>query len=164
METELHIVLYQPEIPQNTGNIVRTCAALGAVLHLVEPLGFRLEDRYLKRAGLDYWPLVDLRRHRSLEDFFAAHGEGEFFFVTKKAALSCADGDYPPRSFFIFGPETRGLPDELLAAHRDRCVRIPMRRGARSLNLSNAVAILAYDFLRRRGFPGLEKSAPADGS
>ncbi len=160
METELHIVLHEPEIPQNTGNIVRTCAALGAVLDLVEPLGFRLEDRYLKRAGLDYWPLVDLRRHRSLDAFFAAYPDGEFFYVSKKAARSCADTDFPARAFFLFGKETLGLPESLLAAHPERCIRIPMRAEARSLNLSNAAAIIAYEFLRRRGFPGLEKSAP----
>lgn len=181
MKPELHIVLYQPEIPQNTGNIVRTCAAFGAILHLVEPLGFRLEDRYLKRAGLDYWPQVDLRRHGSLEDFFAstaaggealpgagagtdagtdAGGAEACFYITKKASRSLTEVEFPPRSFFLFGPETRGLPDDLLTSHPDRCLRIPMREGARSLNLSNAVAILAFEFFRRRGFPGLAQAFP----
>ena len=158
METELHIVLHEPEIPQNTGNIVRTCAAVGAVLHLIEPLGFKLEDRYLKRAGLDYWPLLEMRRHPNLEAFFADYPDGEFFYVTKKAGRTYADADFPARAFFLFGKETLGLPESLLAAHPERCVRIPMRREARSLNLSNAAAIIALEFFRRRGFPGLETS------
>lgn len=158
MKTELHIVLHEPEIPQNTGNIARTCAALGAVLHLIEPLGFLLEDRYLKRAGLDYWPLVELRRYPDIEAFFAANAGGEFFYVTKKAERTYADVKFPPRAYFLFGKETLGLPEGLLAAHPGRCVRIPMRREARSLNLSNAAAIIGYEFHRRYGFPGLETS------
>jgi tRNA (cytidine/uridine-2'-O-)-methyltransferase len=151
----LHIVLYEPEIPPNTGNIARTCAALGACLHLIEPLGFLLEDRYLKRAGLDYWPLVTMLTHRNLDAFFRAYPGGEFFYVSTKGEKLYTQAEFPAESFFLFGKETQGLPVELLAANPERCIRIPMRREARSLNLSNAVAILAYEFARRRGFEGL---------
>ena len=158
MNPELHIVLHEPEIPQNTGNIVRTCAALGAVLHLVEPLGFSLEDRYLKRAGLDYWPLLEMHRHPGLEAFFKIHPRESCFFVSKKAERTYTDVEFLSRGIFIFGKETLGLPEDLLAANPDRCIRIPMRREARSLNLSNAAAVVAYEFFRRFDFPGLEKS------
>jgi tRNA (cytidine/uridine-2'-O-)-methyltransferase len=158
MNPELHIVLHEPEIPQNTGNIVRTCAALGAVLHLIEPLGFSLEDRYLKRAGLDYWPLLELQRHPGLEAFFELHPRESCFFVSKKADQTYADVEFPARAVFLFGKESLGLPESLLSAYPGRCIRIPMRREARSLNLSNAAAVIAYEYYRRLGFPGLEKS------
>ena len=151
----LHIVLVEPEIPQNTGNIARTCAATGAVLHLVEPLGFSLEDRYLKRAGLDYWDMLTTRRYPSLDHFMEEHGDGPLFYVTTKARQVYSDAAYPPESYLLFGKETAGLPEDLLKAHPERCIRIPMIEGARSLNLSNAVAIVAYECLRRQGFAGL---------
>jgi tRNA (cytidine/uridine-2'-O-)-methyltransferase len=147
----LHIVLFQPEIPQNTGNIARTCAALGARLHLVEPLGFKLEDRYLRRAGLDYWPLVDMDTHKSLEDFPAAR----MFFLTGRRGRLYTEAEFPEDVFFVFGRESTGLPGELLEAVPERCLRIPMREGVRSLNLSNSVAILAYEYARRQGFRGI---------
>jgi tRNA (cytidine/uridine-2'-O-)-methyltransferase len=151
----LHIVLYEPEIPPNTGNIARTCAALGAWLHLIEPLGFLLEDRYLKRAGLDYWPLVTMLRYPNPEAFFGAYPGAEFFYVSAKAEKLYTQAEFPEEAFFLFGKETLGLPRELLAANPERCIRIPTRKEARSLNLSNAVAIIAYEFARRRGFEGL---------
>jgi tRNA (cytidine/uridine-2'-O-)-methyltransferase len=153
----LHIVLLEPEIPQNTGNISRTCAALGARLHLIEPLGFRLEDRYLKRAGLDYWRLVDMEVHRNLEAFYhareAAGGQPvEIFYVSSRAQRPYTQAEFPDEVFFMFGKESEGLPFELLSANPDYCLRIPMRGGLRSLNLSNSVAIISYEHARRRGF------------
>ena len=151
----LNIVLVEPEIPQNTGNISRTCAVTGAILHLVKPLGFSVEDRYLKRAGLDYWHLLDIRYHESLDDFFKAYPMGDFFFCTTKARHSYTEVSYTENSFLFFGKETAGLPESLLAAHYDRSLRIPMRAGARSLNLSNSVAIVLYEALRQAGFPDM---------
>ena len=152
----LHIVLVEPEIPQNTGNIARTCAATGAALHLIEPLGFSLEDRYLKRAGLDYWDLLTVYRHRSFDQFMEEYGGRSLFYVSTKARQVYSDVAYPPDSFLLFGKETAGLPEDLLRARPDRCVRIPMIGEARSLNLSNAVAILAYECLRQQGFAGMQ--------
>ena len=154
----MHIVLVNPEIPQNTGNIARTCAATGAKLHLIEPLGFELSDRYLKRAGLDYWHMMTYEVHPCWEAFLAANPGARLHFATTKAprdycAARYADGDY-----LVFGRETKGLDEALLAEHYDRCVRIPMRSDARSLNLSNSVAILLYEALRQQGFPGLSGS------
>ena len=151
----LNVVLVEPEIPQNTGNIARTCAATGARLHLIEPLGFSLDDRYLKRAGLDYWNLVDLRVYESLTAFFSQHRAGAFFFATTKAVRRHTDACYPENAFLVFGKETKGLPAPLLAAFPDALVRIPMRADARSLNLSSSVAVLLYEALRQTGFPGL---------
>jgi tRNA (cytidine/uridine-2'-O-)-methyltransferase len=151
----LHIVLLEPEIPQNTGNISRTCAALGARLHLIEPLGFSLEDRYLRRSGLDYWPLVDMRVHQNLEDFYAslsAPPPEAFFYLSARAEKIYTEAEFPEEVFFVFGRESVGLPPELLAANPGRLLRIPMREGVRSLNLSNSVAIIAYEYARRRGF------------
>ena len=155
---ELHIVLHEPEIPQNTGNIARTCAATGAVLHLIEPLGFSLEDRYLRRAGLDYWHLLEVRTHGNLEAFFAENPGAEVFYVTTKGRFAYCEAPLPETAFFLFGKESKGLPESLLAANPGRCVRIPMREEARSLNLSNSVAVVTYDYLRRFGFPGLERA------
>ena len=152
----MHIVLLEPEIPQNTGNIARTCAATGTRLHLIEPLGFRLEDRYLKRAGLDYWPMVNLQVHASLEDFFAAWPQAVCHYATTKAPRDYAQATYTPDCFLVFGRESRGLPENLLARVWPHCVRIPMLPGARSLNLSNAVAVMTYEALRQQGFPGLQ--------
>jgi len=151
----LHIVLVEPEIPQNTGNIARTCAATGAVLHLIEPLGFSLDDKSLKRAGLDYWHLLEVHRYPGLDRFFEQNPRGPFLYLTTKAPRSHAEAEYPDGVFLLFGKETRGLPEDLLKAHPERCIRIPMMAGARSLNLSNAVAVCAYEALRQQGFPEL---------
>ena len=151
----LHIVLVEPEIPQNTGNIARTCAATGAVLHLVEPLGFSLGEKHVRRAGLDYWNQVQIEVHAGLEAFLPLLEGKEFVLVSKKARQSYADFSYKPDSFLVFGKETMGLPEDLLDAYPARCIRIPMLDSARSLNLSNAVAIVAYEALRQQGFQGL---------
>jgi tRNA (cytidine/uridine-2'-O-)-methyltransferase len=148
----LHIVLVEPEIPQNTGNIVRTCAALGARLHLVEPFGFKLENRYLKRAGLDYWPRVDMVTHKNLKEFFDACPGAQFFYLTSRGGRLYTKVKFPVEVFFVFGKESAGLPPELLEANADRCLRIPMREGIRSLNLSNSVAVIAYEYVRRKNF------------
>ena len=151
----LNIVLVNPEIPQNTGNIARTCAATGAVLHLIEPLGFQLADKYLKRAGLDYWHLMTYHVWPSLEAFLQAHPDARMHFASTKAPQSYHQAQYQDGDFLVFGCETRGLPENLLSRVYDRCVRIPMRQEARSLNLSNSVAIVLYEALRQTGFPGL---------
>ena len=151
----LHIVLVNPEIPQNTGNIARTCAATGVMLHLIEPLGFELSDRYLKRAGLDYWRLMTLQVHGSWEVFLRAWPDASLRFATTKAPRSYSEVSYGPDDFLVFGRETKGLDEALLAANYDRCVRIPMREEARSLNLANSVAVLLYEALRQLDFPGL---------
>lgn len=153
----IHVVLYQPEIPANTGNIARTCAATGVVLHLIRPLGFSTDDKMLKRAGLDYWQHVKVIYHNSLEDFFAA-SEGKYFFLSKfsNKAYTAFDYDDPDENYyFIFGRETSGLPKDLMEANKERCLRIPMNDNVRSLNLSNAAAILVYEALRQQGFPSL---------
>ncbi len=154
----LHVVLHQPEIPQNTGSIARTCAVIGAKLHLIKPLGFSTEDRYLKRAGLDYWHLVDVIYHDSLEELFNLYPDGSFSFLTKRAAQSYDKIHFNGDIFLIFGNETKGLPKSLLSQNKDRCFRIPMVREARSLNLSNAVAIVVYEVLRQHEFLGLKIS------
>lgn len=157
----INIVLVEPEIPQNTGNIARTCAATGARLHLVEPLGFSLEDKYLKRAGLDYWSLLDLRRYENLAHFLAENPSADKYFVTTKAKKSYAEVVYSEDCYLVFGKETAGLPKELIEEHEDRCIRIPMLASARSLNLSNSVAIVVYEALRQNGFPGLKIHGPS---
>lgn len=151
----LHIVLLQPEIPQNTGNIARTCACIGASLHLVEPMGFRLTEHNIKRSGLDYWDKLDIVRYATTEEFLTSHADDELFFFSGKGSISYADVSYPQDAYLVFGRESRGIDDDVLAAHEDRCVRIPMRSGLRSLNLSNSVAIAAYEALRQQGFPEL---------
>lgn len=153
----LNIVLVEPEIPQNTGNIARTCAATGAVLHLVEPLGFKIDDRQLKRAGLDYWHLLDIRYYKSLADFWEKNPSGQFFYSTTKAQHSYADVKYDKDAYILFGKETKGLPEEVLIKNPERCVRIPMREGARSLNLSNSVAIVVFEALRQGNFADLQE-------
>ena len=147
-----HIVLVEPEIPQNTGNIARTCAATGSQLHLVRPLGFEISDKQLKRAGLDYWNLVKVTVHEKLEEVFAQYPEARFFFFTTKARRTYAEVEYREGDFLVFGKETRGLPEELLVAHPDSCVRIPMISESRSLNLSNSAAIAVYEALRQNDF------------
>lgn len=152
---ELNIVLVEPEIPQNTGNIARTCAATGARLHLVRPMGFEVDDRRLKRAGLDYWYLLDITYYDNLEDFFKKNPDGEFFYFSTKAQKRYSDVAYPDKAYLVFGKETRGLPEWLLMENRDTTVRIPMLSEARSLNLSNSVAIAVYETLRQWDFPEL---------
>ena len=151
-----HIVLIEPQIPQNTGNIARTCAATGAVLHLVEPMGFKIDDKKLKRAGLDYWHLLDIRYYASLADFFEKNS-GPFYFFTTKAPLNYAQVDYAPGAYLVFGREDAGLPEDLLYKNKAHCVRIPMIEDARSLNLSNSVAIAVYECLRQGNFENLCK-------
>ncbi|MBQ5968499.1 MAG: tRNA (uridine(34)/cytosine(34)/5-carboxymethylaminomethyluridine(34)-2'-O)-methyltransferase TrmL [Clostridia bacterium] len=152
----LNIVLVEPQIPQNTGNVARTCAATGAKLHLVEPMGFRVDDKKLKRAGLDYWHLLDITYYDSLADFFEKNPTGQFFFFTTKGRQKHSDVRYPGGAFLVFGREDAGLPEELLKAHPDRCVRLPMRAEARSLNLSNTVAVGVFEVLRQWDYPLLE--------
>ena len=151
----LNIVLVEPEIPQNTGNIARTCAATGARLHLVGPMGFKIDDKKLKRAGLDYWNLLDITHYDNLEDFLAKNS-GDFYFFTTKARHVYSDVSYPDGCYIFFGKETKGLPEELLLQYPDTCVRVPMVQNARSLNLSNTVAIAAYEILRQWDFPALQ--------
>lgn len=153
----LNIVLIEPEIPQNTGNIARTCAATGCRLHLVEPMGFKITDKQVKRAGLDYWDKLDISYYRSTEEFFAKNQGGTFFYYTTKAENAHSDISYPDGAFLVFGKETAGLPEELLKANHDFCVRIPMRGIIRSLNLSNAVAIGVYEVLRQWNYPELNQ-------
>ena len=151
----LNIVLVEPEIPQNTGNIARTCACVGARLHLVEPMGFRATERNLRRAGCDYWDEVEVVRWACAAEFFEAHGGDELHLFTGRASRSYADVSYGSDAFLVFGRESRGLDEDVLARFADRCVRIPMREGLRSLNLSNAVAIGAFEALRQQGWPHL---------
>jgi tRNA (cytidine/uridine-2'-O-)-methyltransferase len=153
----LHIVLVEPEIPQNTGNIIRTCAATGSRLHLIRPLGFSLEDRYLKRAGLDYWPLAEMQIWDSLADLQEVFAQSRCWYATTHGKKRYTDADYRDGDMLVFGKETKGLPKELIAENLDRCIRIPMSRDvrARSLNLANAAAIVVYEALRQMGFPEL---------
>jgi tRNA (cytidine/uridine-2'-O-)-methyltransferase len=153
----INIVLHEPEIPQNTGNIARTCAATGAALHLIKPLGFTIDDKKLKRAGLDYWDKLDITYYENLEDFFEKNPDAAVYFFTTKAPRNYAEVSYPERVFLMFGKETAGLPEALLAAHPDTAVRIPMLPNLRSLNLSNSAAIAVYEVLRQRDFSGLSQ-------
>lgn len=153
----IHIVLFEPEIPQNTGNIARTCAATGSKLHLIEPLGFSLNDKYMKRAGLDYWDLLKKEIHGSLEEFLDKYSMENLFFLTTKADRFYTDISYPDESFFIFGKETAGLPELIHEKYVDKRFKIPMidNPHARSLNLSNSVNIVLYEALRQNGFPNM---------
>ena len=152
----LNIVLVEPEIPQNTGNIARTCAATGARLHIIEPMVFKIDDKKLKRAGLDYWHLLDITYYKNIEDFYAKNN-GEYFYFSTKAQHIYSDIKYPENTYLFFGKETKGLPEELLVANPERCVRMPMINSshARSLNLSNCVCVGAFEVLRQWGFPEL---------
>ena len=152
----LNIVLVQPEIPANTGNIARTCAATGCVLHLVKPLGFDISDKAVKRAGLDYWHLVDVRVYEDLEDFFQKTGAEDLWLLSTKAPRAYTQAEFRDGCWLFFGKETKGLPESFLAEHYSECVRIPMRSDARSLNLSNAVAITVFEALRQLSFPNLQ--------
>lgn len=150
-----HIVLVEPEIPANTGNIARTCAATGTHLHLVRPLGFRTDDRTLKRAGLDYWFAVNIRYYDSFQEVLDAHVGSRFYYASTKSANKYTDFTYQEGDFFVFGKETKGLPEELLQANPDTCLRLPMTTDVRSLNLGNSAAIVVYEALRQTGFLGL---------
>ena len=149
---KLHIVLYQPEIPQNTGNISRTCAVTGAALHIIRPTGFEISDKTLKRAGLDYWDKLSVTYYESLADFYEKNEGAQIYYFSSKGHKNYCDISYPRPVFLMFGPETRGLPEELLREHLDSCVRIPMLPTLRCLNLSNAVAVAVYEVLRSGGF------------
>lgn len=153
----LDIVLVEPEIPHNTGAIARTCAATGARLHLIRPLGFDISDRMVKRCGLDYWHLVDIRVYDNLDEYFRLNGEGNLYLATTKAPHVYTEADFTGDTVLFFGKETAGLPEWLREKYRDRCIRIPMISEARSLNLSNSVAVLAYEALRQQGFPKLQE-------
>ena len=152
----LNIVLVEPQIPQNTGNISRTCAVTGAALHLVKPYGFEISDKKLKRAGLDYWDKLEIHEYDDLDDFFSKNS-GEFYFFTTKGRMVHSDVDYPQdrEVYIIFGREDKGLPEKLLYENPQSCVRIPMRKTLRSLNLSNSVAIACYEVLRQWNYPDL---------
>lgn len=147
-----NVVLVEPEIPQNTGNIVRTCASTNTKLHLVRPLGFEISDKYLKRAGLDYWPFADISYYDSLSELFAKHPEGKFWYLSTKGKIKYTDVKFEDNCFLVFGKETKGLPEDLLYSNYDRCIRIPMYKDLRSLNLSNSVAIVLYEALRQFDF------------
>lgn len=151
----MNIVLVEPEIPQNTGNIARTCRATGSVLHIVKPMGFSIDDKKLKRAGLDYWHELDIRYYENLEDFFAKC-KGTYYFCSTKAKKRHSDARYQDGDYLVFGKETKGLPEALLHERYESCVRIPMLEDIRSLNLSNAVAIVLYEALRQLEFTDLE--------
>ena len=151
----LNIVLVEPEIPQNCGNIARTCAATGSVLHLIRPLGFDISDKAVKRAGLDYWHLVDVRDYENLEEFWEKNDVKQLWCLSTKAPQSYTQADFKDGCYLFFGKETKGLPEDFLEAHRESCIRLPMRETARSLNLSNSVAITVYEALRQLDFPGL---------
>ncbi len=150
----LNLVLIEPRIPQNAGNIARTCAATGARLHLVGPMGFEIDDKKLKRAGLDYWNLLDITVYQNSEEFFEKN-KGEFYYFSTKAKHIFSEVSYPDGAYLLFGREDRGLPEKLLFDNPERCVRLPMLKEARSLNLSNSVAVAAFEVLRQWGYPGL---------
>lgn len=156
----LHVVLFQPLIPANTGNIARTCAGTDTELHLIKPLGFSTDDKMLKRAGLDYWEHVNIHYYESLDDFYEKNHGGEFFYITKFGKKTHSDFDYTDQEkdyFFIFGRETTGLPKEVIESNMERCLRLPMNENIRSLNLSNTAAILIYEALRQQDYRDLRK-------
>ncbi len=155
---DINIVLHCPEIPQNTGNIARTCAATGAALHLIKPLGFEIDDKKLKRAGLDYWSLLDITYYENEAEFFEKNGHEAIYYFSTKAPRAYTEVTYPKRVFLMFGRETKGLPEELLEKNPDTTLRIPMLPNLRSLNLSNSAAIAVYEVLRQRDFAGLEEA------
>lgn len=154
--SQLNIVLVEPRIPQNAGNVARTCAATGARLHLVEPMGFQVDSAKLKRAGLDYWQYLDITHYRSLGEFLERRSGAEMYLFSTKGRQAYSDVRYPPGVFLVFGREDAGLPEQLLLEHPQRCVRLPMVGGLRSLNLANTVAVGAYEVLRQWGFPQLQ--------
>ena len=154
----INIVLVEPEIPQNTGNIARTCSVTGAALHLVKPLGFEIDDKKMKRAGLDYWHELEIHYYENLAEFLEKNKDENLYFFSKKASHIYSEIEYPERVFLVFGKETKGLPEELLHANKSHCVRIPMRDSLRSLNLSNSAAIAVYEVFRQRDFEGLREA------
>ncbi len=151
----MHIVLHQPEIPGNTGNIVRTCVAAGTSLHLIEPLGFRLDEKSIRRAGMDYWFQLDVHRYMNFGEFQELHPGAKIWMATTKAKHVYTDVAYGPDDFIMFGRESAGIPEEILVEHEENCIRIPMLDSIRSLNLSNSVAIVLYEALRQNGFAGM---------
>lgn len=153
----LNIVLVEPQIPQNTGNISRTCAVTGAKLHLVRPLGFEVSDKHLKRAGLDYWDKLDITYYDDISDFFEKNTGGNFYYFTTKCQNVHSSIEYPDNSYLIFGREDKGLPEDILYKNPEKCARIPMRNELRSLNLSNSVAIAVYEVLRQWDYPDLSR-------
>ena len=155
--SHIHVVLLEPEIPQNTGNIARTCAATGSSLHLIKPLGFSLDDKYMKRAGLDYWNLLDVHVYENLADFYAKNQDAAIYYFSKKAKHVYTEVSYPDEVYLMFGKETKGIPESILLANELKTVRMPMREGLRSLNLSNCVAIAVYEALRQHDFYDLAK-------
>lgn len=155
MEHSLNVALIEPEIPQNTGNIARTCAATGAKLHLVGPMGFEITEKRVRRAGLDYWDKLDITYYESTAEFFEKNKGAQFYFFSTKARNVHSDMNYENGCFLVFGKETKGLPEELLKANEERCVRLPMRGIIRSLNLSNSVAVGVYEVLRQWNYPEL---------
>lgn len=152
----MHIILHQPEIPANTGNIGRTCVASGTSLHLIEPLGFRLNEKDIKRAGMDYWERLQVQRYINFEEFKKTHPDAKIWMATTKAKLTYTDVNYGPDDFIMFGKESAGIPEEILVDHADTCIRIPMLSKIRSLNLSNSVAIVLYEALRQQNFNGMQ--------
>ena len=154
----MNIVLLEPEIPANTGNIGRTCVVTGTKLHLIEPLGFQINEKTLKRAGLDYWDKLDISIYKNYEEFMASCGGSKVWYLTTKAEKSYAEAKFGADDFLMFGKETAGIPEEILVENRERCIRIPMMKDERSLNLSNAAAIVLYEALRQNDFAGLEEA------
>lgn len=152
----MHIVLHQPEIPANTGNIGRTCVATDTPLHLIEPLGFRLDEKAIKRAGMDYWDQLNVQRYINYEDFLSKNPGAKIWYATTKAKHCYTDVSFGPDDFIMFGKESAGIPEEILAENKETCIRIPMCSAIRSLNLSNSVAIVLYEALRQNGFSGME--------
>ena len=157
-----HIVLHEPEIPSNTGNIGRTCAATGSGLHLIDPLGFRLSEKEIKRAGMDYWNQLDVTRYLDYEDFISRHPGIPIYYASTKAARTYAQVSYEDGCYIMFGKESGGIPEDILYANPERCIRIPMVSGTRSLNLANSVAIVLYEALRQHGFAGMEMTGKMD--
>ena len=152
----MNIILHEPEIPANTGNIGRTCVATGTRLHLIEPLGFKLTEYAVKRSGMDYWPQLDYVRYINYADFLERNPGAKIFFATTKARRTYCDVEYGPDDYIMFGKESHGIPEEILVDNEEYCIRIPMLPGTRSLNLSNSVNIVLYEALRQQGFKGME--------
>lgn len=153
----MNIVLLEPEIPQNAGNIARTCAATGSKLHMIKPFGFSVEDKYLKRAGLDYWSLLDVKYYEDFEDFLAKNIGAQLYMATTKSKKTYVEVEYPEEAYIVFGRESAGIPEEILLNYTNTAIRIPMIEQSRSLNLSNSVAIIVYEALRQQNFAGLLK-------
>lgn len=153
----MHIILHQPEIPANTGNIGRTCVATGTALHLIEPLGFHLDEKSIKRAGMDYWNQLDMSRYMNLQEFREKNPKAKIWYATTKAKRLYTEADFSPEDYIMFGKESAGIPEEILVENEETCIRIPMLDEIRSLNLSNAVAIVLYEALRQTGFAGMQR-------